>query len=102
MTDEPTAKINCPHCGGELHYDTVSRIMDRSRVSMKLYPHKGEMMQAHTVGGVITQMEKLQVAVAKEIGLKIILSVEKITTDADGAIKIDFLLARHEPGIKKR
>jgi hypothetical protein len=91
----------CPHCGNPLSMEITSRLMNTSRVSFEMKPHKGELLQASTVGKSLASMEALYVAVGKELGVKVVATVEGVTF-SEGAVKFDLLLTRHEPGIRKR
>lgn len=53
-------------------------------------------MHAKTIGGVITQMSKVYDAIGKDLGQQVHLLVEKIGTDEDGAIRVQFMLAIQE------
>ena len=46
-------------------------------------------------------MEKLLVAVGKDLGVKTNVLVEGLEW-TDGSVKVDMIVARHLPGIKKR
>ena len=99
----PTLKepVYCPKCGEKLSFELTSQLMDSSRVSFSLEPHKGELLSAATVGKALAALDGLYGAVAKEIGAKVTTNIENITF-SEGGVKFDLLLTRHEPGIKKR
>lgn len=100
MTIEtPAAK--CPHCGEPLSFQVTTQLMSDSRMSFVLHPNKGELLSARTVGDSITNMEKLLVAVGKDLGVKTTVLVEGLQW-TDGSVKVDMIVARHVPGIKQR
>lgn len=101
MTETPIEPTKCPNCGHSLSYEVMTKIMDDSRVSFSLHPHEGELLSAKTVGGALENIEGLFVSVGKELGAKTSCLVEDIQFDR-GSVTIKLLLARHDPGIKKR
>ena len=94
-------EVKCPKCGEPLSYQMAAQLMSDSRMSFVIHPHKGELLSARTVGDSISNMEKLLVAVGKELGVKTNVMVEGLTW-ADGSVTVDIIVARHEPGITKR
>lgn len=100
MTIE-TPKVICPKCGEPLSFQMTTELMSDSRMSFVIHPHKGELLSARTVGDSISNTEKLLVAVGKELGVKTNVMVEGLTW-TDGSVKVDLIVARHEPGITKR
>lgn len=87
------ADIKCPKCGEPLGLKLTARLMNESRMSFVLKPHPGELLSARNVGGIIEQMEKLLVAIGKEMGAKTAVLVEGITSE-EGAITVNLLLTR--------
>lgn len=98
---EPPKPTPCPHCGKDIGLEMVARLKSQSRMSFTFHPHPGELMSARTIGGSLENLEKLLVAVGRELGVKTQVLVEGVSS-IDGSITIDLLLARHEPGIAKR
>jgi hypothetical protein len=96
-----TATAKCPKCGEPLSFQMTTQLMSDSRMSFVIHPNKGELLSARTVGDSISSMEKLLVAVGKDLGVKTNVMVEGLEW-TDGSVKIDMIIARHEPGIKKR
>ncbi|WP_130229318.1 hypothetical protein [Bradyrhizobium sp. Leo121] len=70
-------------------------------MSFTIHPNPGELLSARTVGDSITNMEKLLAAVGKEMGVKTNVLVGGLEWN-EGCVKVDMIVARHEPGIKKR
>lgn len=93
--------IKCPECGAAIGVELVSKAMEDSRVSFSLQPHSGEMLSAGNVGKALAAMEGIFVAIGKELGVKTTVSVEGIEF-ADGGVKFNLLLARHERPVGKR
>lgn len=96
-----TTGAKCPKCGEPLSFQMTTKLMSDSRMSFVIHPNKGELLSARTVGDSITNMEKILVAVGKELGVKTNVMVEGLEW-TDGSVKIDMIVARHEPGITKR
>lgn len=101
MTVKTPEGIKCPHCGEPIGFQMTTKLMSDSRMSFVIHPNKGELLSARTVGDSISNMEKLLAAVGKELGVKTNVLVEGLEW-TDGSVKIDFIVARHEPGITKR
>lgn len=86
--------VKCPHCDQELGLETVNEALKESRFIFALTPKEGSLMQAHTVGGTMVQMEKFFAALGRDMGVKTTLMVEKIETDPAGKIEVHFLVGR--------
>jgi hypothetical protein len=93
--------VKCPHCGGELGFAVMSKLMDESRMSFSLHPHPGELLNARSVGGAIEAMDKLLTAIGKDLDAKVAVLIEGLSYN-NGSIQIDLLVARHDPGVKQR
>lgn len=83
----------CPHCQEPISVGMVAELTAESRFKFVLTPELGALLSAKTVGGTISEMEKLIVGEAKRDGFRAKLLVEKITA-IDGEIVIEFLVAR--------
>lgn len=94
-------KICCPKCGEHLSFEVTSELMDRSRMTFKISPNKGELLSARNVGGAIEQMDKLLVSIGKDMGAKTAVLIEGITT-TEGSVEVNLLVTRHDPVVKKR
>ncbi len=75
--------------------------MDESRVRWTIAPHVGELLDAATVGGTLTDVGKLFASIGKARGVATEVMVERITTSDDGAITMHLLIARME-SVKER
>ncbi len=95
MTPEPTS---CPHCDGELSLGFVAQLTEKSRLSMRLVPAEGQLLQAKTLGGTLIEFANLLAAIGDGLDLTSTVCVENVTTDADGAITITVIAARLEKG----
>lgn len=76
MTNEQLP-IACPHCKGEFHVAAEATIPDEQKLVMTIEHSAGPYIAATTLGDTITNTGKLLVAVAKEIGGKTAVMVEK-------------------------
>ena len=94
--------MRCGKCGEPVAAEAVSKLMNESRMSFSIAPHPGELMNAENVGGSLTQMGKLLRSIGRDMGAQTNVLVENVSTDDDGKITFKLLLARHEPGVKKR
>lgn len=94
--DQPA--VHCPHCAAELDLHMVERVKDNARVSLRIVPEPGAMLHAKTVGGQINAMSGLLTACAREAGADMAVFVERLETDADGAITIGFMMAVRDGG----
>lgn len=99
--DVPPEGVKCPSCGEPIGFKLTTKLMSDSRMSFVIHPNKGELLSARTVGDSISNMEKLLIAVGKDLGVKTQVLIEGLEW-TDGSVKIDMIVARHEPGLKKR
>lgn len=102
QTDGHSKESACPQCGAKLGFEFVSQFADKSRVSFTITPNPGELLSTKSVGGSIEALGGLFGAVGKELGVKTATLIERITTAEDGTIKVDLVLARHQPGTAKQ
>jgi hypothetical protein len=92
----------CPKCGEAFSPEFVFDATKDSRMSFKLHPGEGGHMMADTVGGAVQNLAKLIAAVGRQNGHRSVLLVERIGTDADGALCFDFICARATAPKRKR
>lgn len=76
-----------------------AKLSSESRLSMRLAPAAGQMLQAKTLGGTLTEFANLLEALGEPYGLKSEVLVESVQTDSDGGITITVLALRVEKGI---
>lgn len=94
-------KVSCPHCSNTFNFSGVVDPLKNSRMSFSLTPAEGSLMTADHIGGILTAMHKLIVAVSRDMGVKATTLVEKVSTGDDGAIQVDFAIVRVKP-IRRR
>lgn len=87
----------CPHCSEPINIKTLAALANDARFAFIIKPAPGQLMSAKAVGGTIAQMSKLYDAIAKDLGQKVHLLIEKIATDDDGTIRVGFLIATPDP-----
>ena len=93
--------VHCPKCGEKLAYSVVSKLMEDSRITFSMAPHKGELLSAENVGGSIQEISKLLIACGDDMGVKTGVVVSGIKFD-DGKIEVEMIITRHEKGVSKR
>ena len=79
----------CPHCAQEFHVEAEARLPPETKLRFSITPRPGEMVSASTVGGTMTEMQKLLAAVGRSMGAKTVTLVEGLSTGEDGALHID-------------
>ena len=89
--------MNCPNCNVELHGDFRAEILKKHRVSIKITPGKGSLMEATSIGKIIELSAKLFKSVNKDLDVKVVVFVEKISSDDAGEVTVDFLISRLTP-----
>ena len=99
--DKIAETLACPTCGAALGLETVTKLMNESRVSFVITPHPGEFLQAKTVGGTIAEFAKILTAEDADLGVTTTVVVESVSS-SDGEVTVRFLLCRHKPEIGDR
>lgn len=94
--------VNCSQCGHEMSFETVAEAMDESRMSFTVTPQPGNLISASTIGGTVTQMDKMLRTITRDLGAKTVTLVERVVTEDDGTIRFDLLIARAEGKPAKR
>ena len=82
----------CPNCGVPLRID--SDVADDSRFCFKIFPKEDALLNAKTVGGVISEVRELIRASAEDHEKNVEVMVEKMETDDDGTMTIHFLVTK--------
>jgi hypothetical protein len=90
MTNEHLP-ISCPHCQGKFHVAAAATIPDEQKLVMTIEHSAGPYIAATTLGDTITNTGKLLMAVAKEIGGKTAVMVEKVELE-HGKAAIHFVI----------
>ena len=86
--------LACPHCAKEIVLSPTIYVSKDSRFTLAIEPQPGARMAAHTVGGMITTLDKLIEALGKDVGYPAKAMIESINTDANGRIEVNILVAR--------
>ena len=95
-------ELECPHCSTKIPFGLVAKFADKSRFAFKMTPAPGELMQAATIGGALTNMQKLLEATGKHVGIPTIVLVEKIEDDGAGGFTITMLSMRGEEAVRQK
>lgn len=90
----------CPHCKEPLSLDVAASVKAKHRLAMVLHPKEDTLLSAETVGGTLVQLSKMLKACAKSLSVKNDVMVERITTDEDGAIKMEVLIVNGPASIR--
>lgn len=85
--------IKCPKCGEPLGLNLTAKLMNESRMAFVVKPADGELLTARNIGGAIEQMDRLLVAIGKDMGAKTAVLVESVTSE-QGAVTVNLLLTR--------
>jgi hypothetical protein len=89
-----SAPVKCPHCGGDVDFHVVAVAKAKSRVTMTIAPHEGELLGAAVLGEKIEAFANLMKKAAEAEGssAKIAVLVEKAETAADGSVSVTLLV----------
>lgn len=95
MSDQQ--KMLCPYCQKESNVNIFAHVPPEQIIGMDI-TSKSPFFPASVLGRVIQNMEKLLVAVAEEVGQKVVVFVEDLILDRDPQgkqrLKIDFLVTQ--------
>lgn len=90
MSDENS--IKCPHCSGVIKGSIAQALVSKATYTMTIKPGSdGELIQAHTLGGVIQELGNLMASIWKDIGVKGLTSVRNLSMAEDGSISVTIL-----------
>jgi hypothetical protein len=95
-------EMHCPQCNAAVPFELVARFANQSRIAIKLTPAPGEYMQASTIGGSLTQMQKLLEASGRHLGIPTVVCVESIKDDGNGTFEFGLLVMRYEDAKKRK
>lgn len=70
-------KSKCPHCGETFVVSRVAGLPERQVLHMRLESESGS-FSAKTIGGVITEFDKLLKAVARDVGGKVHVFIDSV------------------------
>jgi hypothetical protein len=86
--------MKCPHCTAEIHMNLRAVIPEEQRLTFKI--DRGEsaglMMSAATVAGFVGDMDKLMKSVAKQIGAKVHVFIDRIEWE-DASVAFHVVIA---------
>lgn len=85
------ARSNAPGCGAELRLDVTAAFKDTT-VTMTLKLESGHMLQGRSLGGMLSNFDKLMAATARDMGGHVQTLVKDIRVNVD-EIAVDFLIA---------
>ena len=86
--------MKCPECEASL--EMVSLCDEDSGLTMILEPDPGQLLQAKTIGGVLSNLHDLFVEIGKEQGVKVDTLVRGLNSNAEGKIEISLTIAKRE------
>lgn len=90
--------VKCPHCEKAIGIGLTTKLMNESRMSFQISPAPGELLTAYNVGMALANMDKLLVAIGKDMDAKTVVGLEGVSC-VDGTVKFDLLLARQGGGV---
>ena len=79
----------CPHCKQEVEFDVVAALPDETSLFFQIDVASGQMIQAQTLTGIISQFDKMQKAIGREFGVKTTTLIESLNTE-NGNHRIGF------------
>lgn len=96
--------ITCPSCQAEISLVSMVRIEDESSVRFRISPKPGSLLTAATVGGMLSQLARINDIASRSMGLRCETLVRGAATDEHGEVTFDLLLmnAPTKRGRKKR
>lgn len=90
--------IKCPHCDKAIGIALTTKLMNESRMSFEISPAEGELLTAYNVGRALAEMDRLLVAIGKDMGAKTVVGLENVSF-TDGKVRFHLLLARQGKGV---
>ena len=85
-------RATCPECNHEYDMEYVATVPKEQRMILSIET-ENEMFAAGTVGGTISDVDKLMSCVAKDVGYKVVTFISNIVFDRR-KISIEFLILR--------
>lgn len=86
--------VTCSHCNKDMNIELLADLSKDSRITFRITPESGAMLQARDVGAALTAFAKLLIAADKELGQKTVVMLERVSTDADGSMNFDAICIR--------
>ena len=94
-------KVNCPKCEHEINLDVFATVPDAQRITFRIDRNPDSpMMSAATMSGFIDGIDKLLKAVAKQIGAKVHVFVERVDWEP-AAVAFHLVIAQVRGGKAK-
>lgn len=84
--------MKCPHCKEFVQLTAIED--DDAGLTMEITPNEGQLLDARTVGGFITDTAKLMAATCKDAMIRTKTFVQSMETDADGKLRVRFLVTK--------
>jgi hypothetical protein len=88
--------MKCPNCNTEIQI--IGKDLEKERFSMGI-KYEGQFLRAETVGGTITNTQKLLQEVAKSTGCKVLVAFEGVE-QKDHELVINFLILPKSEAVK--
>lgn len=89
-------EVTCPHCSKNFNLEARIVIPDEQRLSMEI-TSEGEHFSAKTLGGIVTEMDQLMKAVARDAGGKVETMVEGLSKTGS-TIRLEFVIISNAVG----
>jgi len=84
------SRVTCPGCGANIAKEWAAVLPDETDLTFVMEVAEGQMIQAQTLGGVVTQFDKMQKAIGREAGAKTTTLIKSLGMDENGTISITF------------
>lgn len=102
MSDNTPSSVECPNCATAIPFSLVAKFANKSRLQFRLTPAPGELLQASTLGGALTNMQKMLEATGKHMSIPTVVLVEKIEDDGAGAFNVTLLCMRGDEALSRK
>jgi len=87
-------EFRCQACGHEANLEWVASFEAEHRLSFKLSPHPGALLQAKTIGGTLSALAGLMKSATKPFGIVSEVLVEGVEV-VDGAVTFHLLVTNN-------
>lgn len=99
---EEQKPITCPKCAEPISINLVAKAKAQSKMSFRLSPGQGELLDIQTFAQSAGAFGKLLVGIGRDIGVNTVVLVERLVTEDDGSLRVDVLIARSDTKTKKQ
>ena len=89
--------VECPHCHEAIHLNVAAEVPPSQKLVFRIDRAGDTLMSATTVAGFVSGTDKLLKAVAKDIGAKVHVFIERVEWSAD-AIAFHFVIVNVKNG----